>query len=116
MAGSETPTESPRGTGRAGSDDREVRSSAEASNDRGAKGRPQFKGNAGSSQNREIGVSLTTPAKVRELQRALYAKAKANPAYRFYALHDKIYRKDVLLGLEVLPSKQRECRSRRAKL
>jgi RNA-directed DNA polymerase len=42
-------------------------------------------------------VSLTTPPKVRQLQRALYAKAKANPAYRFYALYDKIYRKDVLL-------------------
>ena len=42
-------------------------------------------------------MSLTTPPKVLELQRALYAKAKANPAYRFYALYDKIYRKDVLL-------------------
>jgi RNA-directed DNA polymerase len=42
-------------------------------------------------------VSLRTPPKVRELQRALYAKAKANSAYRFYALYDKIYRKDVLL-------------------
>ena len=42
-------------------------------------------------------MSLTTPPKVRQLQRALYAKAKANPSYRFYALHDKIYRKDVLL-------------------
>jgi len=42
-------------------------------------------------------VSLTTPPKVRQLQRALYAKAKANPTYRFYALYDKIYRKDVLL-------------------
>lgn len=42
-------------------------------------------------------MSLTTPPKVRQLQRALYAKAKAKPSYRFYALYDKIYRKDVLL-------------------
>jgi RNA-directed DNA polymerase len=41
-------------------------------------------------------VSLGTPESVRKLQRALYAKAKAEPAYRFYALYDKIYRKDVL--------------------
>ena len=42
-------------------------------------------------------MSLLTPESVRKLQRALYAKAKATPAYRFYALYDKIYRKDVLL-------------------
>src|SRR5262249_8171785 len=38
----------------------------------------------------------TTPPSVRELQKALYVKAKANPTYRFYALYDKIYRQDVL--------------------
>ena len=41
-------------------------------------------------------MNLATPQSVRKLQRALYAKAKANSAYRFYTLYDKIYRKDVL--------------------
>jgi RNA-directed DNA polymerase len=41
-------------------------------------------------------VSLTTPPKVEKLQTALHAKAKAAPAYRFYALYDKVYRGDIL--------------------
>ena len=39
---------------------------------------------------------LTTPDTIRTLQRKLYAKAKQEPAYRFYALYDKLYRADLL--------------------
>jgi RNA-directed DNA polymerase len=42
-------------------------------------------------------VSLQTPAvSVRKLQTALHAKAKADLAYRFYSLWDKVFREDVL--------------------
>jgi RNA-directed DNA polymerase len=34
--------------------------------------------------------------RVRELQRALYRAAKADPERRFHALYDKVYRRDVM--------------------
>src|ERR1700746_3717898 len=40
--------------------------------------------------------NLTTPASVQKLQTALHDKAKESPNFRFYALYDKVYRKDVL--------------------
>jgi RNA-directed DNA polymerase len=41
-------------------------------------------------------MNLATPSSVQKLQMALHDKAKGSPGFRFYALYDKVYRKDVL--------------------
>src|SRR5258708_22885154 len=47
-------------------------------------------------------TQIITPNKVRELQIALYRKAKASPKYRFWSLYGELLRHDVLAtALEV---------------
>ena len=41
-------------------------------------------------------TQIKTPDKVRELQIALYRKAKASPKYRFWSLYGELLRPDVL--------------------
>ena len=56
---------------------------------------PQLKGNV-ATKTEGLAMSLSTPESVQKLQTALHDKSEESPGFRFYALYDKVYRRDVL--------------------
>jgi RNA-directed DNA polymerase len=58
---------------------------------------PQLKETQEATKTEGLTLSLSTPESVQKLQTALHDKAKEAPSFRFYALYDKVYRKDVLV-------------------
>ena len=72
-------------------------STDEAGNDRGGK-EPWFRMLHKEPTSGRLAMSLTVQTtKLEELRGKLYAKAKTEPAFRFYALYDKIIRWDTLV-------------------
>lgn len=74
-----------------------VHSSAEGGNDAGAKG-PYLvdENSAGQDEAMALYGEITTPPKVRKLQRTLYRKAKENKRWRAWSLYADLCRRDVL--------------------
>lgn len=74
-----------------------VHSSAEGGNDAGAKG-PYLvdENSAGQDEAMAPFGEITTPPKVRKLQRTLYRKAKENKRWRAWSLYADLCRRDVL--------------------